>query len=107
MARRSNIVIIRRETYKVKHIQKANKKYKTDLDEVREIRNKRYLKRNKEYQKMFVKTKDKQDYIDWLNDSIKTLRKIDDDVTQSGAYPDWLYEMRVIRCSLATQRGKV
>lgn len=60
-----------------------SKKYKTDLDKVREIRNKRYLKRNKEYQKMFVKTKDKQDYIDWLD------------------------EMRVIKYLLATQRGKV
>ena len=49
-----------------------------------------------------VKTKDKQDYIDWLNESLKKLKEIDDDVTKLAGYPDWIDDLRVQKYAIKT-----
>ena len=54
-----------------------------------------------------VKTKDKQDYIDWLEGSLKKLQEIDEDVTKLGGYPDWLDDLRIQKYSIRTALNKI
>ena len=54
-----------------------------------------------------VKTKDKQDYINWLEGSFKKLQEIDEDVTKLGGYPDWLDDLRIQKYSIRTALNKI
>ena len=81
---------------------------KTDLDEVKEIRHQRYLKRNKENQKMnLVKLKEKQDFVNLLNLIDQEIKQIEGDATDKDKWLDWYAAMLSVKFAAQSAKRKI